>query len=174
MLRPLTGLLALAALSAVPVAATAAGSDDTQLRVYVSNCQQQVYKPKRITLACADANFRVRAIRYATYGDRTATGTGTAVVNTCSPSCVAGRFVTYPVRVRLSRVTQCGDSFQFRRVAVTFTKRVPKGMKRTDVTPFPCANAPTSCVAGQSGPVHHCADSQILHTHPATLPQHVA
>jgi hypothetical protein len=142
MLRPLLALTAAAAV-AVPVLAAPAGAANNDLRVYVSNCIEQVYKPKTITLACADAGFVVSKIKYASYGAKTAAGTGTAVVNTCDPSCVAGKSLKYPVTVGLSRVTQCGDSFQFRRVTVRFTKKVPTGMKRTTVQSFPCGNAPT-------------------------------
>jgi hypothetical protein len=143
MFRPLIALTAAAA-AAVPVLAAPAGAaDDTGLRVYVSNCIKQVYQPKTITLACADAGFVVNKIRYSSYGAKRAAGTGTAVINTCDPSCVAGKDVRYPARIALSRVTQCGDSYQFRSVRVTFTNKIPKGYKRTYSQRFPCADAPT-------------------------------
>ncbi len=143
MLKPLLALTAVGAL-AVPAATASAGtSNNDGLRVYVSNCVKQVYKPKTITIACADANFAVQKIKYGSYNARVATGRGTAVVNTCEPNCAAGKMVSYPAKIKLSRVTQCGDSYQFRRVAVTFTGKVPKGMTRTEVQSFPCADAPT-------------------------------
>jgi hypothetical protein len=137
--------IALSAAVAVAVCAFAApaGAANDNLHVYVSNCIKQVYKPKTITIACADAGFVVNGIKYSSYTAKAAAGTGTAVVNTCDPSCVAGKSIKYPVKIALARVTQCGDSFQFRRVTVSFTKAVPKGFKRKDVTTFPCANAPT-------------------------------
>jgi hypothetical protein len=142
MLRPLIALAAAAAV-AVPVVAAPAGAADNDLRVYVSNCVKQVYKPKTITLACADANSTITKIKYSSYGAKRAAGTGTAVINTCDPSCVAGKNVKYPVKVALSRVTQCGDSFQFRTVKVTFTGTVPKGYKKVYTQKYPCADAPT-------------------------------
>ena len=54
----------------------ALGASNTNLHVYVSNCIKQVYKPKSITMACADAGFVVSGIKYSSYGAKTAAGTG--------------------------------------------------------------------------------------------------
>lgn len=141
MSRTLIALSAAAALAVVPATGASAS---TKLHVFFpKDCQHNAYKPKSIVVTCADANFLVKRISWKSYGSKTAHGTGTASVNTCDPSCVAGKFKSYPVRVALSRVRQCGDVPQFTRLRVTFTHRRPKGMDRVETQKFACAIPPT-------------------------------
>jgi hypothetical protein len=142
MRKPLTALFAVAALAAVAVPATASAQNDN-LRVFVSNCEKQVYKPKTITAFCADAGVIIKSVKYSSYGAKTATGTGTAAVNLCEPNCAAGKTKNFKVRFTLSRVTQCGDSYQFRRLQFSYTGDKPKG-NRTQNTTYTCADAPTA------------------------------
>ena len=111
--------------------------------MFVSNCEKQVYKPKTITVFCADAGVTIKKVSYASYGAKTATGTGTAVVNLCEPNCAAGKTKSYKVKFKLSKVTQCGDSYQFRKIQYTYTGAKPKG-NRTLNSGYPCADAPTA------------------------------
>jgi hypothetical protein len=141
MFRPLIALAAAAAV-AVPVLAAPAGAADNDLRVFVSNCEKQVYKPKSITVFCADAGVVIGKIKYSSYTATTARGSGTSTVNLCDPDCAAGNTKTYRVRFTLSRVTQCGDSYQFRRLRMSYVGSKPKG-KRTITQTFACADAPT-------------------------------
>ena len=107
------------------------------------DCTQNVYKPRSITVACADANFRLTKVKWSSYGATTASGTARARIDTCDPNCVSGTFQTYPARVSLSQVKQCGDVPQFTRLAVTFTATRPTGYTRVETQTFKCANAPT-------------------------------
>lgn len=143
MLRPLTVLTAAAAVAAVAIPATTASAQNDNLRVFVSNCEKQVYKPKTITVFCADGGVVIQKIKYSSYGSKTAAGTGTANVNLCEPDCAAGKTKNYKVKFTLSRVTQCGDSYQFRKLQMTYTGAKPKGSRTVNQT-FPCADAPTS------------------------------
>jgi hypothetical protein len=141
MIRSIT---ALAAAGAIAVAAFAvpAGAANTQLRVYVSNCQKQVYKPKTITVFCADDGVFIKKIKYSAYTAKIARGKGTAVVNLCVPNCAAGKLKNYAVRLTLSKVSQCGDSFQFHDLSMTYVGAKPKG-DRTIKETYDCATAPT-------------------------------
>jgi hypothetical protein len=56
-----------------------------------------VVKPTSVTLACADANFRVEHIQWTGWGESFAAGKGTGVVNDCEPSCAGGHFHNYPM-----------------------------------------------------------------------------
>jgi hypothetical protein len=141
MFRPLIALAAAAAV-AVTVVAAPAGAANNELRVYVSNCKTQVYKPKSITVYCADAGVVIGKITYSTYTATTARGAGTSTVNLCDPDCAAGNTKTYRVRFTLSKVTQCGDSFQFRKLRMRYVGAKPKG-SRTVTQTFTCADAPT-------------------------------
>src|SRR3954451_23763553 len=143
MIRPLTVFTAAVAVAAVAIPTTAASAKNTNLRVFVSNCQKQVYKPKSITVFCADAGVIITKVKYASYGAKTATGTGTAAVNLCEPNCAAGKTKNFRVRFTLSKVTQCGDSYQFRKIRITYTGAKPKG-NRTLNSAYSCADAPTA------------------------------
>jgi hypothetical protein len=142
MFRPLAVLTTAAAVAAVALPATASAGN-TNLRVYVSNCAKQTYKPKTITVFCADAGVIIKKVKYSSYGAKTATGTGTAVVNLCEPNCAAGKTKNYRVKFTLSKVTQCGDSYQFRKIRFSYTGDKPKG-NRTQSSGYPCADAPTA------------------------------
>ncbi|HEU4657043.1 MAG TPA: hypothetical protein VFR97_05940 [Capillimicrobium sp.] len=133
--------LATAALTLAAAPAVASAQDD--LRVFFpGNCERNAYKPSKIVVACADAGFVVKKIRWGAYGDTRAVGAGTARVNDCDPDCAGGTFHSYDAKVTLSRVRQCGDVPQFTRLKVTFTGDRPKGMDRSETQRRPCAEAP--------------------------------
>jgi len=142
MRKPFAALIALATVAAVAVPASTASAQNN-LRVYVSNCEKQVYKPKTITAFCADAGVIINKVKYSSYGSKTAKGTGVAAVNLCEPNCAAGKTQNFKVRFTLSTVRQCGDSYQFRQLRFTYVGAKPKG-KRTLSTSYPCADAPTA------------------------------
>ncbi|WP_405922237.1 hypothetical protein [Streptomyces sp. NBC_00122] len=72
--------------------------------VVVADCFDQAQvRPEEYLLACGDGNNRLVELRWDTWGQRTATATGTDMVNDCSPNCAAGRFHPYPVTVTLSK-----------------------------------------------------------------------
>jgi hypothetical protein len=133
-------LIILAAVVGTAVVAAPAGAQE---HVFVPrNCETNAYKPKSITVSCADSNFRVTKIKWSSYGTSSANGSATARVNDCNPDCAGGTFRSYPATVRLTRVRQCGDVPQFKRIAVTFTGKRPKGMAKTETERFACADAP--------------------------------
>jgi hypothetical protein len=143
MRKSLAALLTLAAMAALAVPAASNAAQNTKLRVFVSNCEKQVYKPKTITAFCADAGVIINKVKYKSYGSRKATGTGVAAVNLCEPNCAEGKTKNFKVRFKLSRVKSCGDSYQFGKLRFTYTADKPKG-KRTLTTTYVCADAPTA------------------------------
>jgi hypothetical protein len=78
-------------------------------RVYAPDCVGHPrYKPRRITLACADAGLWVSKIHWKRWTTRTATGTGVYNWNDCKPSCVAGHLhARAGVHLTLYRVAVC-------------------------------------------------------------------
>ncbi|MET9465653.1 hypothetical protein ABZY44_12750 [Streptomyces sp. NPDC006544] len=71
--------------------------------VVVVDCSSQAQmRPAEYILACGDGNNRLVGLRWNTWGAKTATATGTDMVNDCVPYCAAGRFRAYPVTVTLS------------------------------------------------------------------------
>ncbi|MFJ9822751.1 hypothetical protein ACIRSU_00020 [Streptomyces sp. NPDC101160] len=95
---------ALLALPLSPGAATAVPRSAPAADVVVVDCftKPQV-RPADFLLACGDGNNRLTGLHWTSWGPRSATGTGTDLVNDCVPYCAAGTFRSYPVTVTLSR-----------------------------------------------------------------------
>ena len=62
-----------------------------------------VRRPTSYVLACADANTYFNSIKWTTWGKTTATATATFVQNNCEPDCAAGKFISYPAALKLSK-----------------------------------------------------------------------
>lgn len=135
--------LAAAAAAALLVPAAASAKDD--LRVFFpGDCVTNEYKPTSIQPFCADAGMPITEIRWQRYGAKSARGSGVAEVNNCKPNCAAGKTRDYAVRVRLTRVRQCGDVPQFTRLRIAFADNRPHaGFRKAFHQSYRCADAPT-------------------------------
>lgn len=129
--------------SAAPADARTSGPEATagQNRVLlIYNCKRGKFKPPRVIVTCADANFRVRGIQWSSWTMREARGRGTALVNDCEPNCAEGTFRRYPVRLRAFRPRETGGCVPgslFTRLAWRFPQRKPEG-PRTGQTKLLC------------------------------------
>ncbi|WP_405496646.1 hypothetical protein [Streptomyces sp. NBC_00096] len=103
-------LCTVAAVTAAVIPASAHGAGTSAARipappdpvVLVDCFSQAQMRPSEYILACGDGNNRLVSLRWDTWGARTATATGTDMVNDCVPYCAAGEFRAYPVKVTLS------------------------------------------------------------------------
>lgn len=94
-------------------------------------------RPRRFTLACADAKQYLDRMTWKRWGQSAATGTGVVRLRDCSTSCSVGRLKSYPVKVVVNRIHR-GEAAQFyTRMTLTYTKAVPAGEKRTEVFHLP-------------------------------------
>ncbi len=83
-------------------------------------------RPAAVVLACADANFGVRALRWTGWGSTFAAATGTAYANDCTPNCAAGHMHTYQAVVVVSGRQRCpGGVTAYSRVRIAFVGRSP-------------------------------------------------
>lgn len=122
--RLLLSVAILAGASALP--ALAAGNAP---RV-VGNCTKSQVRPPSIVIACADDNLSLTHLRWTSFGAATAHGSGDYYANNCTPSCVAGKFHSYPVNVALSHALPCKDGFDdYQLASLTFTGKRPSGQK---------------------------------------------
>ena len=64
---------------------------------------QQQTRPSSLILTCADANDALTALHWVSWANNQAFGTGTEKVNTCTPDCADGKFVSYPALITLWR-----------------------------------------------------------------------
>ena len=113
-------------LVAVAVAAVPAFASGGSNRI-VGNCTKSTVAPKSIVLACADDNAYIAHVTWTSFGGASASGAGSLTVNTCSPNCAAGKFVSYPVTFKASAAKPCPDHYDdYRALAVVFAGAPPK------------------------------------------------
>ncbi len=60
-------------------------------------------RPGTYIMACGDGNAYVSKLQWASWGSSAAFATGRYVFNTCTPSCAAGHYVSFPALVALWR-----------------------------------------------------------------------
>jgi hypothetical protein len=111
--------------TALLLSAAIAASASPPLKI--TNCTSAVSRPKQITLTCADANTALEELRWASFGGKTANGTGRISVNTCQPNCAAGKSHSYAVRVQATSPRSCKKGVRvYDKLALTFLARAPK------------------------------------------------
>jgi hypothetical protein len=76
-------------------------------RTFTSQHPAAIVRPSSIVIACADANQYVTAARWTSWTSSAATGVATMHENSCTPSCAAGAFAAFRVRVALSHAQSC-------------------------------------------------------------------
>jgi len=122
--RVLLSILLLAGAIAIP--ALASGS----ARRVVGNCTNSQVRPHSIVIACADDNLSLTHLTWTSFGGTTAHGSGDYYANDCNPSCVAGKFHSYPVKVALSKAKLCKDRHDdYQLASLTFTGARPSGQE---------------------------------------------
>jgi hypothetical protein len=87
-----------------------------------------VQKPDAITFTCADGNMFVEEIDWSRWDSKRATGTGKYSANTCDPSCAEGDFVSTPVKITLSNLTEFKKKYYLRTLEIQSKdgKNLPK------------------------------------------------
>lgn len=97
-------------------------------RVQVECGRNGRVRPQAIVVNCTRnrAALTLRRLRWRRWGGRTARGQGTYVGNDCKPTCAKGTHRAYPVRLELSRATQCGSLWLYGRLTMTFPSRLPR------------------------------------------------
>jgi hypothetical protein len=69
----------------------------------VFNCQHAQVRPGSFTLTCADGNDALSHLSWSSWTASAARGTGTDVVNDCTPYCAVGKFHSYRADVTFWR-----------------------------------------------------------------------
>lgn len=98
--------------------------------VWISNCSRLESRPKTIVIACADGNYALIGLRWQTWGTRTATATGTARVNDCTPDCAGGHFHDYPVTATANALTKCGATPIYNQLTIAYRGSRPRSFAR--------------------------------------------
>lgn len=119
-----------------------AGSS-TDTAVFPSDCTSgHSEEPSSIVVTCADAGTTLSDVSWSSWGNDTASGTGTAEVNDCDPNCAAGSTKSYPdVSVELSAPEDCEGQRQYTELKLTYGSERPPGADASITEPFPCAES---------------------------------
>jgi hypothetical protein len=115
------GTLAVAALlSSLSMVASGAST------VKITDCVKASSRPKALTLACGDGNTVLSGLRWSSFGGASASARGTFEMNTCTPNCVKGKVVNFPVAVKASDQRTCKAGLRvYDKVTLRFTGRAP-------------------------------------------------
>jgi hypothetical protein len=98
-------------------------------------------RPAEVVLACADANFGVRRLRWTGWGSSFAAATGVAYANDCTPNCAAGHMHTYRAVLVASGTQRCPNGkTAYSKVTVAFVgpSPYPKSKPADFVYPARC------------------------------------
>jgi hypothetical protein len=118
--------------------AVAASPAQASPRVAISDCGRLVQRPAALTVACADANYRLAALTWSSWGGATARAAGRVVANDCSPYCAAGKFHSYRATAEVSRPRSCLRGRRYTVLTIRYPGRRPQGIGATDVHTFSC------------------------------------
>jgi hypothetical protein len=118
---------------AVSLAAPASGGIDPVGLVYAPHdCTTPKIEPKRIVLACGDANAYVGKVKWSEWGGEKAKGEGWLYLNDCKPNCADGTFHSYGAKVKLKEIergAKCGGQTVdlYTHAKLRFIGEVPPG-----------------------------------------------
>ena len=76
--------------------------------IYTWDCELPEYKPKAITLTCADGGWYVYNIKWQSWGEQEAKATAIFSEKVCEPSCADGYRVEAPVTLTLTTFANPG------------------------------------------------------------------
>ena len=97
-------------------------------------------RPKTYILTCGDGNVLLRKLSWTSWTPGLASATGTLSRNTCTPSCVAGHFVSYPVLVVFwgqAAVKNHPGQQCYTRMTLIYPGARPKGVSQTQTVSLP-------------------------------------
>ena len=97
------------------------------------DCELPEYKPKAITLTCADGGLYVDQITWNTWTKEGATGSGIFHENLCEPSCAEGKIVEAEVIVKLDQLTPYKGEYYLRTLDIRTPTRQNYPWGRTGV-----------------------------------------
>jgi hypothetical protein len=97
-------------------------------------------RPKNYILTCADGYIQLQKLSWTSWTPGLASATGTLVKNTCTPSCVAGHFHSYPVLVVLwgrAAVKNRPGQQCYTRMTLIYPGARPQGASQTETISLP-------------------------------------
>jgi hypothetical protein len=125
-----------AVLGTAVVLAAFAGSAAAKPPVTFASCAGATVKPKEVLLACGDGNAAFLVRSWSRWTRTGARAVGTAEINDCNPTCVAGHVAPYLAALVLDRPRPCHGRVRFTRLRLVFAVPPAKGQPASLI--FPC------------------------------------
>ena len=121
MKRAFAVLFIATATAIVPITAAGAARPRATSTPSVLTCAgKAVQRPTTYVLACGDGNAEFISLHWTSWTATKASATGIFRENTCTPTCVAGKFVNRPATVSLSAVKSTHLGLLFSAVNYTY------------------------------------------------------
>ena len=136
------GLVAGSATAAPARPAAGPPAVSTAVRTVVLDCPglPALVRPKTFILTCADGYVQLGKLSWTSWTPGLASATGTLIKNTCTPSCVAGHFRSYPVLVIFwgkAAVKNHPGEQCYTRMTLIYPGSRPPGAAQTETIPLP-------------------------------------
>mgnify|MGYP003349360050 CR=1 FL=1 len=97
--------------------------------IYVVNCVTFEQKPTDLVLYCADAGQILSQIKWSSWENDKAVGSGVSTTNDCEPNCAAGTDVVSNVEITLTKpVTSSDGKRVFSQIEMQYEKPQPSGV----------------------------------------------
>jgi len=114
----------------------------TSIQTVVLDCPgvPALVRPKTFILSCADGYVQLGKLSWTSWTPGLASATGTLIRNTCTPSCVAGHFHSYPVLVigwGKAAVKNHPGLRCYTRMTLIYPGSRPPGAAQTETIPLP-------------------------------------
>ncbi len=97
-------------------------------RTYMIECLpgHKTQRARKFMLGCADGNGYLDKLTWSRWGTARAKAVGILTVNDCTPTCVAGTFRSYPVRVNATKRVSIGNGKRaYTQLTITLTGKKP-------------------------------------------------
>ena len=123
-------------------AAAARPAGPVSIQTVVLDCPgvPALVRPKNYILTCADGYVQLQKLSWTSWTPGLASASGILVKNTCTPSCVAGHFRTYPVLAILwgkAAVKNHPGQQCYTRLTLIYPGSRPAGVPQTQTIPLP-------------------------------------
>ena len=129
-------ICAVVAFASLLLPLAAAASRPARLPGFLGDCQHARVRPAEVILACGDGSAAFEVVAWTSWTARAARATGTAQINDCEPSCVAGQFHPHRAVLLLYRPRPCHGASRFTRLKRIFAVRPSRG--QPSPVAYPC------------------------------------
>jgi hypothetical protein len=105
---------------------------------WINACGPLLSAPTELVLACGDGNYFLDKLKWRRWGAASATATGVAEANKCTPNCASGHFKSYRITATASKLATCGKARYYSRLVIVYPGARPTAVAKHDVHSLGC------------------------------------